>query len=149
MQLGEALKRVGAQVVKEKVEDKRATLFVRVDIEQGAKWVDAVTNLLLSAQGKAFTIDVSKYFYASGGQVKYLWRVVIDGDVADGLALWAACSMQAHMNHVPEITSFPLIGRIKYPFDPAKGLLKGGHEMDQAPTILNTAIGAGVAGGVV
>ena len=148
MQLAEALRRVGAQVVKEKIEEEQATFFVRVSIDQGLKWVDAISNFLFSARDASYTLDVSKYFYPSGGEVKYLWRVVITGNVGDALASWAACCMQAHMAHVPEISSFPLVGRVKYPFDPAKGLIKGGHDLEASPGILSMAIGGGVAGGV-
>lgn len=148
MRLEEALGRVGAEVVKSKADKTQAVVFLRVATEQGEKWVECVHSLLLGLEGKPFTIDVSKYFFASGGEVKYLWRVVVDGDVTAALTFWAACCMQAHMNHVPEITSMPLVGRKKYPFDPARGLIKGGHVMETAPGILNMAIGGGVVGGV-
>jgi hypothetical protein len=147
VQLSQALKRVGAEVVKESVGDKDATFYLRVDPDQGQKWVECVTAFLLGLT-KAYTVDLSKYFYASGGEVKYLWRCVIRGDVTQAQSEWAQCAMQAHMNNVPEITSFPLVGRVQYAYDPLRGKLKGVHDVDQAAGLVSMAIGGGAPGGV-
>lgn len=150
MQLGVALKRVGATIVKEKLGATEATYYLRVDPDQGAKWVDTVTAFLVGSAGKPHTADISKYFYASQGSVKYLWRVVLAGDAGDvssALTLFGACAVQAAMAHAPEITSIPLVGRARYPYDPARGKIKGAHEVDTALGLVGMAA-AGIGGGL-
>lgn len=151
MKLNQALKRVGASIAQEKINDKSATIYLRVDPDQGEKWVETVTEFLIGAEGKAFTADVSKYFFAQHGGVKYLWRIVIEGAVDAALGLLGAAAMQVSVAHAPEIKSMPLIGRVEYPFDPARGKIKGAHqgpgETDGAPMALAMAV-SGVPGGV-
>ena len=152
MKLNQALKRVGAVIAQEKIAEKNATVYLRVDPDQGDRWVDTVTEFLLGAHGKAFTADVSKYFFAAAGGVKYLWRIVIEGDVAEALGLLGAAAMHVSVQHAPEITSFPLVGRIEYTLDPLRGKLKGAHqgpgESDAPPSALAMAVVGGVPGGV-
>lgn len=146
MQLAAALKRVGAVIVKEKVAEAEATYYLRVDPDQGHKWVDAITGFLVGASNKPFKADVSKYFYASQGSVKYLWRLVISGEVTEALTLLGASALTAAMAHAPEITSIPLVGRATYEYNPAKGKIKGAHDMDEAQGMLGMAVTGGVAG---
>ncbi len=141
MQLSGALKKVGAVVVKEKLAEGEATFYLRVDPEAGAKWVDAISEFLLGAEGKSFRVDVSKYFYADRGEVKYLWRIVISGDTQLALQAFGAAALEARVRRAPEVTSMPLVGRVKYPFDPAKGKLKGSHEMEEALGLVSIAVG--------
>ena len=147
MQLGAALKRVGGEIVKEKVEGTSATYQLRVDLEQGQKWIDTVSAFLTGAVGKAYKVDVSKAFYVDAGQVRYLWRIVIQGDTAAALTLLGACALQAAMANAPEVESIPLVGRGRYEYDPARGKIKGGHELEQSATIVSMAIGAVPGGG--
>lgn len=150
MELGAALKRVGATIVKEKILDGVtggvgvATFYLRVDPDQGDKWVEVISALLISGAERAFTLDVSKYFYVAQGAVKYLWRIIITGDTSAGMLLFGSCALTVSVEHAPEITSFPLVGRAKYPFDPAKGKIKGSYEADSAVGIINLAVAGGV-----
>jgi hypothetical protein len=148
VQLAASLKRVGAVIVKEKATDTEGTYYLRVDPEQGAKWVDTVSGFLLGQQGKRFTVDISKYFYVAQGEVKYLWRIVLQGDVATGLVLLGASAITAAVAHAPEITSIPLVGRATYEFNPAKGKLKGSHEVDTASSLVAQASAMMGVGGV-
>lgn len=143
MKLNQALTRVGATIAQEKIQEKAATVYLRVDPDQGDKWTDTVTEFLVGSRGKSFKIDVSKYFFEQHGGVKYLWRIVVDGDVTAALSLLGACAMQVSMQHAPEVKSMPLIGRIEYPFDPARGKLKGAHDVDASTALVSAAIGGG------
>jgi hypothetical protein len=145
VQLKAALKRIGAEIVKESVKETEGTIFLRVDPDQGAKWIDAVTSFLLGAEGKPFTPDISKYFFANGGSIRYLWRMHLTGDVSMAMTFFGSCAIEAAHAHAPEINSFPLVGRATYTFDPAKGKIKGGHDLQSSSGILNMAIG-GVGG---
>lgn len=147
MELRTALKRVGAIIVKEKIAETEATLYLRVDPAQGEVWVAAITEFLLGVDGKTYKVDLSKYFYVSEGAIRYLWRVVLTGAVEAALGRFGAAAMQAVMARTPEMTSFPLVGRIQYPCDPARGLLKGGHDLETTPGLLSAALGSGIPGG--
>jgi hypothetical protein len=145
MQLAVVLKRIGAEVVKESIKDTDATLYLRVDPDQGEKWVEVVTAFLMGSQDKPYTVDVSKYFFVSKGAIRYLWRVVLTGEVTTALMLFGSCALEIAQSRVVQFDSFPLVGRATYPFNPAKGQLKGGHDLQQSPGILSMAI-AGVPG---
>lgn len=149
-QLDAALRRVGAHIAKEQVTARAATRYLVVDLAQGEKWVDALREFLVVLSGKtpALTADASKCYFAREGRLRYLWRVSIQGDVMRADALFTACALEASMAHTTMVMSMPLVGRIEYPFDPARGKLKGGHELDQAVGILNAAISGAAAGGV-
>lgn len=153
MELRAALKRVGATIVKEKIPELEeeepngsATLFLRVDLDLGERWAELVQELLLSSIGKKFAFDVSKYFYASQGSVRYLWRVVVTGNVKRALEHWAQVAIQVVAARNPEITSMPLIGRANYEFDPLRGKLKGAPDIhpDQAASLVSLAAGSGI-----
>ncbi len=147
MEIVAALKRVGAEVVKTHRAEGLMTLYLRVDPDQGAKWVAMVSAFLL-ATTTAFKPDVSKYFYASAGEVRYLWRIHVTGDVAAAEALIVTAALESAMAAGTELTSFPLVGRRNYPLDPARGKLKGAHDIEQAPGLVGVAVSGGVPGGV-
>lgn len=145
MQLKAVLKRVGGEIVKEKITDTEVNLYLRIDPEQGGKWVDAITEFLLSAENKKFTADISKYFYAAGGGVRYLWRVVLRGEANEGLELFGRAILTASIPHTQELTSYPLVGRVEYTRDIASGKLKGPHDANQAQQIVAMAAFGGGA----
>jgi hypothetical protein len=143
MQLSAALKRVGGEIRKESITEKQATLYLRIDPEQGEKWVEAITSFLLQSESKPFTSDVSKYFFVSQGEIRYLWRVFVEGDVTMALQLFGSCVFEAAQRLVPQYDSFPLIGRTHYEFNPAKGKLKGAHDIEASSAIVSQAIAGG------
>lgn len=150
MDLNEALRRVGALVLNKPSEQPEAavTVYLRVDPEQGAKWSDCVQSFLLGAIGRPYKVDVSKYFYADQGAVKYRWRIVVRGeDAKEALVLLAQCAVEAAAAHAPQFDSFPFVGQVRYPRDPATGKLKGGHDLDEAPRTLALALGGTSMGG--
>lgn len=133
MKLEDALMRIGASVVKSQIAAEKATLFLRVSEERGALWVQALTAFLLGAQQKkTWAPDVSKYFFVSNGSIRYFWRIVITGPTEEALESFSRAALEAAMSNARELSSFPLVGRAEYTFDPARGLLKGAHELDKA-----------------
>lgn len=139
VQLAAALKRVGAQIVKEKATEATATLLLRVDPEQGEKWVAVITSFLLGISEKSCTADISKYFYVQQGAIRYLWRIVLTGDASGAISFLSSCALEISMTQVKELSSFPLVGRVRYPFDLTHGKLKGGYELEQAQAIVAQA----------
>src|SRR3954462_7399128 len=125
MELPMALSRVGATIAKEAIADNDLTVYLRVDPKQGARWVDTVTAFLIGTHQKPYKVDLSKKFFLEKGDVKYLWRVHVKGDDARAaLILLAQCALETSIAHAPQLDSFPLVGRVEYPFDPLRGKLK-------------------------
>ncbi len=102
-----SLRLIGVHVVRDLPAPKSRTLFLRVaDPEH---WPNLVTGFLLGSVGKEaqWTLDISKYFFADKGAVKYLWRIVIRGaDVDSALQFLGQCALQA--KPPKELDSFPL-----------------------------------------
>lgn len=143
MNLEHALKKIGVTVVKAKGSGTSATHYLRVSIDKGALWSTLISEFLLNAVDKEYQLDISKYFYVNQGEVLYLWRVVITGDVETARVHWARIAIQVVMANTPEVTQIPLVGRISYPFDPLRGKLKGSHDVDEAAALVSMAANAG------
>jgi hypothetical protein len=147
MEYEPALKRIGVVVTKQKLAAESLTLYLRVDPQKGEHWVDTVTAFLLGAHGKPYRVDLSKYFYADKATVKYLWRLIVTGENAQAaLVLLAQCALETSVARTKQLDSFPLVGRIEYPFDPARGKIKGAHDQQYGDHIVSQA--AGNLGGV-
>lgn len=143
MKLQVMLKRIGVEIAKESIKKENATVYLRVDPDYGAQWVEVLSAFLLGAQGKTFKVDASKYFYPEHGELKYLWRFYLSGEVDEALQFFGSCVQEVALTHARQFESFPLVGRATYEFNPAKGKLKGGHHVDEAAGILSMAIGGG------
>lgn len=141
MELKAALRRVGATVAQDKVEAESATIYLRVNPDQGEAWVDAVSRFLFAVEPKQYTADVSKYFFVAKGEVKYLWRIVLRGKVEVAIQALANSAMESAMARAPEITSMPLVGRVEYQHNPAAGKLKGVHSYGAAEQVVGAALG--------
>lgn len=144
MRLDMALKRVGVTIVKsEKRPDGGIVLMLRVDRKMSGLWNDTLTEFLLASAGeKIWRTDVSKFFYpvSDEGVVKFLWRVVLLGDVAAAGAALGRAGVRAVQQGV-EVTSMPLVGRKNYPFDPANGKIAGAHDSATAQKAIAIARG--------
>lgn len=125
MKLEEVLKRVGGEVASAEKTDSGFILMLRVDPELGGKWADTIREFLLN-KATAWSTDVSKLFYASGGSVKYLWRIVLRGNTKAAAEALSAAALRALMQ-IGELDSYPLVGRREYEFDPANGKIAGPH----------------------
>jgi hypothetical protein len=131
------LAKIGVTIAQEKVGPTTASLHLRIDMARenaSSMWSETVSSLLLAAEDKDWTVDVSKQFFASDGAVRYLWRFVFRGNVQEGLATLAQCALTALQATVTPLTSYPLVGRAEYELDPLRGKLKGGHGVDTAPS---------------
>lgn len=150
MELVPALQRVGAVIIKQTpLTGSSITLYFRVDPKCGDKWVETITSFLLGGVGKPYKIDLSKYFYVDKGDVRYQWRLWVSGEEAPAaLSLLAQCALEASAAHTLQFDSFPLVGRVEYPFDPLRGKIKGAHDRNASEGIIAMAAGGGVPGGV-
>ena len=130
MQLAAALKRVGATIAQEKITDAAATLYLRVDPDQGQKWVETVTEFLMGTSGKSFTADISKYSSGAGrsstSECGADWR---GRHSADALG---ACAIQVSVVHGRSDLD-PFVGRAQYAYDPARGKLKALTDLTWRP----------------
>lgn len=125
--LSRALARVGATVVQRVNGDNETALFLRINLDIAEKWTTAVAGILLGSIGVDWKIDISKYFFAHQGQVKYHWRFVVRRDIEGCLRFIERCCLEAAQQHTKELTEFPLVGRATYKIDVALGKTKGPH----------------------
>jgi hypothetical protein len=147
MRLDVVLGKIGAEIVKVEKHQGRVTIFLRTGRKRAdaARWKQVVEEMLLAASEQrkvTWGVDISKAFFADRGAVKYLWRVVLTGDVKQAAENFGNATMRS-LSQGAEVTSMPLIGQVQYEWDPANGKMKGGHSQGKA----RTAITQGISGG--
>lgn len=142
MRLDQALAKIGVEVVDTNKSNDALTLLLRVrqDIRLSSeRWNRAAAALVKSsAKGKQsgqWDADVSKVLLERNGSVVYLWRVVLSGSVKKGQQRFGDCVLEA-LRHGVEVKTMPLVGQVKYPYDPASGKLKGGHDLNSATGVV-------------
>ena len=143
MRLDQALKKVGATVAKnEKRPDGGLVIFLRVDPKMSGEWNDCLTEFLLaSARENTWRVDVSKYFFADpqAATVKYLWRVILMGDINQASGALARAAIRSIQQQV-EVMSQPLVGRKNYVHDPANGKTAGVYPVGSGEQVLVSAL---------
>lgn len=114
----------------------QVVIYLRVDKRKQLRdrWNHMLKELFLDVQrekiAKACSIDVSQAYFMDSGVVKYLWRLVVQGDMAIANRSISFACTRALSATSPEVTSFPLVGRLTYPFNPAMGQIKGAYSLD-------------------
>lgn len=134
MSLKESMQRVGASIVKVESGKDKAVLYLRLEDGSFDSWRSCIEELLLS-QTAEWSADVSKYFFAGGGVVKYLWRIIFSGDTKQGAAALARAAHRSRVQTV-ELGSQPLVGRKEYPFDPLSGKIAGAYSEKQGNQLI-------------
>ena len=107
-QLAPSLRHLGAMVVE--VRERSATnvqILLRVGPERAAHWPEFIAELLSTESDVA--LDVSKVFFKDAGAVRYLWRVVISGDLEVGLRDIAAAASSVVGRH-SQVDEVQLLG---------------------------------------
>jgi len=123
MELEAAMAQIGAEVVK--TEEKGTTFRVWCRIPtKGSVW-STVLREVLSRSGAEWSVDVSKSYFVKDGSIRFLWRLIFSGDVGAATAAVVQCLDRSQGER--EVTSMPLVGRVEYEFDPARGKTKGAH----------------------
>lgn len=135
------LARLGAQVVKSEVSSTRATLMLRVRLDEvtRSKWAGFIEEILIreaAGKRKTWTADVGQVYFLSGGVPKYLWRIVLQAKNQKGID---AALEQAHgaamqsLSKGVEVTSMPLVGRDTY----AGAKTRGAHAYGSASSLIS------------
>lgn len=146
MNLYTALGKIGITIVKQRTPNKTsATLMLRVPPASQKAWTEVVQEFLLSAEKQptratAWTLDISRvYFLDKESQVvRYLWRVVLNGNVTLGIET-LGMSLIRTISQGVEVTSMPLIGRL----EPTPGSTKGAHSIGTAGKIIASHFSSG------
>lgn len=161
-----ALTKIGAEVVRVEEKPTRIVYTVRVKVDDdlvAARWRSTIESFILGTkeiQDKEMTrpeekrthwqSDVSKFFFAHQGGVRFLWRIMIMSPRAElierGQNMLAMSAMRA-LSEGAEVTSFPLVGRKHYELDPTQGKFKGAHNSKMASRLIAAAIGGTNNGG--
>ena len=151
MRLDQILTRIGAAIVKTDNNPQKVVLFIRSGRSQRqlAQWRTMVEEYLgahASLTTPKWGLDISRSYYITEAKaVKYLWRIILTGDVRNGAEAFSRAVIRSITVGGGEVTSMPLIGNTPYVFDPAKGKMKGGHDGKTAAQ----ARSAGMSGGSI
>jgi hypothetical protein len=149
VKLDVVLKRLGATLVSADTKGQQTTLLIRAsrDRRDAARWKVVIEEVLLAStetRNKGWSADVSKVFFAQDGAVKYLWRIIVKGELRKGLEAFGNAAIRS-LSTGSEVTSIGLVGRKQYEFDPAAGKMKGAHD----PKAARRAISVGLSKGSI
>jgi hypothetical protein len=157
-QIQVALNRIGAEVVRVEKGDTRRVYSIRVKNEPvlAARWKSIVEAFLLGTaevqtrnEKGRWQADISKWFFPLQGSVRYLWRIMIMAEDAEGIErgenMFSMMALDALREGV-EVTSMPLVGRKNYEFDPRTGKTKGAHSMKDSALLIASMVGSGGTG---
>lgn len=127
MSLEKALDSVGATCVKVEDKGKQRVLHLRIHADSTEMWAAMIGRYLPAiAESPSCIVDLSKYFYAENGSVKFLWRLVLAGDMKEAAEIFVK-QARSLTQPVVELDSQPLVGRISYEHNPAAGKIKGAY----------------------
>lgn len=149
MKYDAALRKIGCEVVStEDLPNGSHRIILRAGTKkrQADMWRDTVEAVILQADSmkssKAptkWSVDISRYYFAVNGSVKYRWRVIITGDVKRAQDFIAATAIQSLGEHAEPVMSVPLIGP-RYQGDPSSGRIKGAHPSGAGDLIVANAM---------
>jgi hypothetical protein len=137
MKLNHALNKIGVEIVKQHAADaSSATLMLRVPQKNMGLWAQVIEEFLLGSTQQpsgamAWTTDVSRAYFVdkSTQSVRYLWRVVLNGNVQGAAEALGMAAIRALSSSI-EVTSQPLVGRMSYDGT------KGAHSMGAAQALV-------------
>lgn len=129
MKLDQALKRAGVHIVRQQGGGDRATLILRVDSASFGLWARILEEFLLAAKRpisvEPWKTEVTRvYFVDDTDTVRYLWRIVLEGELAPAAEALNMAVVRATAQSV-EVVSSPLYGRVEP--DPAS--FKGAYTL--------------------
>lgn len=151
MRLDQVLARIGVEIVKSEPTKTKVVLFLRAGrkpqhIAQWKRTIEEYLSAEAEQREKSWSCDISRsYYLAQAKAVKYLWRVIITGDVRTGAESFGQAALRSLSAGGAEVMSMPLVGQVNYEFNPAEGKMKGGHPPDRA----RAAVTLGMSGGNV
>jgi hypothetical protein len=136
MEIEEVLRRIGAEIVKTEQRPDSLRLWCRIPNRSIRAWAVGLKDFLGRA-GKTWDADVSKSYFLKDGAIRFTWRVILSGDYAAGQAELVLALSPAQSESSMEVTSMPLVGRVEYVLDTARGKTKGAHNvLDAVPSLV-------------
>lgn len=159
MRLDQAFKKAGFEIVsaqKDAQGGKRLVFDVRVPIQGQIpnRWKLMMEEVLITAEiferkeNVKWQVDISKRFFAKNNIVRYLWRVVMSGDLAACQAVFVS-SVLASLRSGNELKEVPLVGNVDLSPDLKNGRVRGAYtrgDEDRASGVVASAMMGG--GGV-
>lgn len=135
MRLDQAFRKAGFVITgaTTSAENNKITMLVRIpgnDNVVVARWRQWLEDVLVMAERKAaqseggWGLDVSKKIYSEKGSIKYIWRVVITGNIVAAQAVMTQSTINALRVGV-ELDSIELVGASSNRPDPKNGKFKG------------------------
>ena len=134
MRVDQAFNRAGFEIVSANKVAGSLVFDVRVPMRGliPARWKTFMSTILPTAEqvGKNPTpkwgLEISKRFFSQKDVVRYLWRVVMTGNLAACQALVVTATLDSLRTGV-EVSEVPLVGQTNMLPDPTKGRFKGAY----------------------
>ena len=154
MRVDQAFAKAGFQITEATKGKDQITFSVRVPTDPAIiaqRWSGMLAQILVVAEEvaskptKKWEIDISKRFFAKHGGVRWMWRIVMSGDVkACQAALTTATINSLRIGN--EISQVPLVGQTSMEPDPKNGKFKGSYPRNDDDRA-SAAVAAAFVGG--
>jgi len=149
MRVDQAFAKAGFEIVDAKADGKEIVISVRVRPENPlvpARWRALVDHILITAEeAKTWSIDISKRFYAQRGSVRWMWRIIMRGNLKDcQISLTQATINTLRIGN--EVNEVPLVGQSNLVPDPKNGKFKGAYPRDDEDRGSQAVASAFIAG---
>lgn len=134
MRVDQAFKRAGFEIVGATKGDSTIVFDVRIPLQDRIpmRWKGLLADVLPLAETVArqsppkWELEITKRFFSRSGVVRYLWRVVMKGNLAACQAVLVSSTLNA-LRVGNELTEVPLVGQLSVAPDPKNGRFKGAY----------------------
>lgn len=158
MRLDQAFQKAGFEIVSaDKTKDgSRLTFEVRVPLQGQVpgRWklmLDEVLTLSETLQkkgNKKWEVDISKKFFSRNGVVRYLWRIVMMGNLSSCQLVFVQSTLASLRSGV-ELTEVPLVGQENLTPDLKNGRVRGAYTRNEDDRASSVVAGAMMGNGGV
>lgn len=142
MSFEKALASIGATCVKSEELGKQRVLHLRIAADATDTWAAMIGRYLPEiAEKPNCIVDLSKHFFSDNGTVRFLWRLVLAGDIKACVEVFIEQARGLVQPRV-ELDSQPLVGRVTYEHNPAAGKIKGAYKGGSGEAlVVSTGVG--------
>lgn len=152
MNLSQAFSKIGVEVKRVSKQGRQTVILVKIPADDTGKvqtrWKAAIEEVVVrsheeSEKQKRWSADVSKWFFAMDGGVRFLWRIVLNGNFETSEPV-IVNSILAGLRAGVEVTSMPLIGRSDHKMRDGKPTkTMGAYGMAEGASVAEAAISGG------
>lgn len=134
MRIDQAFAKCGFEIVDVAREPDRMVIDVRIsarDPKAAGRWSHLFEPVLLASESSKgmWSAEISKRFFTRNGRLRYLWRLVLSGNLAKASSVVVGAAIDS-LRIGNELDEVPVVGGAARPPDPASGRYKGAYKRD-------------------